>query len=129
METLALDLGKFWFKGQQMGARSVAVTPARATSSMITSHELTFDQTRDAYGHFDDHAKEWSSYAPKRLESQLHEEITMSSAKQKAAAKRNVKKAAAAAKSKKSISHLSKATRTALGKQGAKVAEQHRRHH
>ena len=46
----------------------------------------------------------------------------MSSAKQKAAAKRNVEKAAAAAKSKKSISHLSKATRTALGKQGAKVA-------
>jgi hypothetical protein len=39
----------------------------------------------------------------------------VSSAKQKAAAKRNVKKAAAAAKSKKSISHLSKATRTALG--------------
>ncbi len=47
----------------------------------------------------------------------------MSSAKQKAAAKRNVKRVAAAAKSKKSISHLSKATRTALGKQGAKVAE------
>jgi hypothetical protein len=52
----------------------------------------------------------------------------MSSAKQKAAAKRNVKKAAAAAKSQKSISHLSKATRTALGKQGAKVAERRRRH-
>jgi hypothetical protein len=46
----------------------------------------------------------------------------VSSAKQKAAAKRNVKKAAASAKSKMSISHLSKATRTALGKQGAKVA-------
>src|SRR5580692_9956704 len=54
------------------------------------------------------------------------EEMPMSGAKQKAAAKRNVKKAAAAAKRKKSISHLSKATRTALGKQGAKVAQQHR---
>jgi len=53
----------------------------------------------------------------------------VSSAKQKAAAKRNVKKAAAAAKSKKSISHLSKATRTALGKQGAKVAARRRRQH
>jgi hypothetical protein len=41
----------------------------------------------------------------------------MSSAKQKSAARRNVKKAVAAAKSKKTISHLSKATRTALGKQ------------
>jgi hypothetical protein len=46
----------------------------------------------------------------------------MSTAKQKTAARRNVTKAAAAAKRKKSISHLSKATRTALGKQGAKVA-------
>jgi hypothetical protein len=52
----------------------------------------------------------------------------MSSAKQRTAAKRNVKKAASAAKSKKSISHLSKATRTALGKQGAKVAKQRRAH-
>jgi hypothetical protein len=51
---------------------------------------------------------------------------TMSSAKQKVAARRNAKKAAAAAKSKKTISHLSKATRTALGKQGAKVAKEHR---
>jgi hypothetical protein len=50
----------------------------------------------------------------------------MSSARQKAAARRNVKKAAAAAKSRKTISHLSKATRTALGKQGAKVAKEHR---
>jgi hypothetical protein len=52
----------------------------------------------------------------------------MSSAKQKTAARRNVKKAAAAAKAKKSISHLSKATRTALGKQGAKVAKERRAH-
>jgi hypothetical protein len=50
----------------------------------------------------------------------------MSRAKQKSAARRNVKKAAASAKSKKTISHLSKATRTALGKQGAKVAKEHR---
>jgi hypothetical protein len=52
----------------------------------------------------------------------------MSSAKQKAAAKRNVKKAATVAKRKKTISHLSKATRTALGKRGAKVAKEHRAH-
>jgi ABC-type protease/lipase transport system fused ATPase/permease subunit len=53
----------------------------------------------------------------------------MSSAKQKTAARRNVKKAASAAKAKKSISHLSKGIRTALGKQGAKVAQEHRRNH
>jgi hypothetical protein len=52
----------------------------------------------------------------------------MSSAKQKAAAKRNVKKAAAVARRKKTISHLSKATRTALSKQAAKVAKEHRAH-
>ena len=50
----------------------------------------------------------------------------MSSAKQRAAAKRNVKKAASAAKRMKTISNLSKATRTALGKKGAKVAQESR---
>ena len=46
----------------------------------------------------------------------------MATVKQKKAARKNVKKAVAAAKRKKTISHLSKKTRTALGKQGAKVA-------
>lgn len=55
--------------------------------------------------------------------------VFMSTPKQKTAARRNVKKAAAAAKGKKTISHLSKATRTALGKQGAKVAQAHRSQH
>lgn len=50
----------------------------------------------------------------------------MASTKQKTAARRNVKKAVAAAKKKKTISHLSAATRHALGKQGAKVAKQRR---
>jgi len=44
----------------------------------------------------------------------------MASAKQKAAARRNIKKAAAAARAKRTIAHLPKSTRTALGKQGAK---------
>jgi len=44
-------------------------------------------------------------------------------AKQKAAARTNIKKAAAAAKRKKTIAHLPKATRTALGKEGAKAAK------
>ncbi len=52
----------------------------------------------------------------------------MSSSQQKAAARRNVKKAASAAKKKRSIAHLSKATRTALGKQGAKVSQERKRH-
>jgi hypothetical protein len=47
----------------------------------------------------------------------------MSSAKQRTAARKNIKKAAAAAKSKKTIAHLSKKTRTALGRQGAKMAK------
>jgi hypothetical protein len=48
---------------------------------------------------------------------------TMATAKQKAAARKNIKKAAAAAKRKKTIAHLPKKTRTALGKQGAKMAK------
>jgi hypothetical protein len=45
----------------------------------------------------------------------------MASAKQRAAARRNIKKAAAAAQRKRTISKLPKKTRTALGKQASKV--------
>jgi hypothetical protein len=41
--------------------------------------------------------------------------------KQRAAARENIKKASAAAKSKKTIAHLPKSTRTALGKKGAQA--------
>jgi hypothetical protein len=50
----------------------------------------------------------------------------MATRKQSQAAKRNVKKAADAAREKKTISKLSKSTRTALGKQGAAVAQRKR---
>ena len=45
----------------------------------------------------------------------------MASERQRAAARRNVRKAAAAAKRKRTIAHLPKRTRTALGKQANKV--------
>jgi hypothetical protein len=48
--------------------------------------------------------------------------VDMTTRKQQAAAKRNVKKAAKAARQKRTIAHLSKRTRTALGKEGAKAA-------
>ncbi len=51
----------------------------------------------------------------------------MASAKQRAAARRNIRKAAKAARRKRTIAHLPKKTRTALGKQAAKVARQKRR--
>jgi len=51
----------------------------------------------------------------------------MASSKQKAAARRNIKKAAAAARRKRTIAHLPKKTRTALGKQAAKVARSTRK--
>jgi hypothetical protein len=50
----------------------------------------------------------------------------MATAKQRAAAKKNIKKAAAAASKKKTISRLPKKTRTALGKKGAKAAARKR---
>jgi hypothetical protein len=51
----------------------------------------------------------------------------MATSKQKAAARKNIKKAAAAAKRKKTIAHLPKKTRTALGKKGAQKAKRKRR--
>ena len=50
----------------------------------------------------------------------------MATQKQVTAAKKNVKKAQAGARSKKSIASMPKATRTALGKQGAAVAQRKR---
>jgi hypothetical protein len=50
----------------------------------------------------------------------------MATTKQKNAARKNIKKAARSAKRKRTIAHLPKSTRTALGKQGAKVAKQRR---
>ena len=51
----------------------------------------------------------------------------MPSEKQQSAARKNIRKAVNAAKKKRTIAHLPKATRTALGKQGAKVAKLKRR--
>ena len=46
----------------------------------------------------------------------------MANERQRAAARRNIKKAAAAAKRKRTIAHLPKKVRTALGKQASKMA-------
>lgn len=50
----------------------------------------------------------------------------MATTKQTRAAKANVKKAQAGARSKRSIAHLPSSTRSALGKQGAAVAQRKR---
>jgi len=47
----------------------------------------------------------------------------MASARQRLGARRNIKKAAKAARRKRTIAHLPKKTRTALGKEGAKAAK------
>lgn len=47
----------------------------------------------------------------------------MASTKQKSAARNNIKKAASAAKRKRTIAHLPKSVRTALGKKASSVAK------
>lgn len=51
----------------------------------------------------------------------------MATEKQRQAAKKNVRHAISAAKRKRTISKMPKSTRTALGKQGAAVAQRKRR--
>jgi hypothetical protein len=51
----------------------------------------------------------------------------MASSRQKAAARRNIKKAAGAARRRKTIARLPKRTRTALAKQANKAKRQRRR--
>jgi len=50
----------------------------------------------------------------------------MATRKQRTAAKRNVRKAATAAKKKRSLANLPSSTKSALGKQGAAVAQRKR---
>jgi hypothetical protein len=50
----------------------------------------------------------------------------MATEKQTKAAKKNVRKAAKAAREQRSLAHMPKETRTALGKQGAAVAQRKR---
>jgi len=50
----------------------------------------------------------------------------MATAKQRQAAKRNIKKAISASKSKRTIANMPKKTRSALGKQGSAVARRKR---
>jgi len=47
----------------------------------------------------------------------------VASTKQRTAAKKNIKKAASSAKRKRTIAHLPKSVRTALGKKGSSVAK------
>jgi hypothetical protein len=51
----------------------------------------------------------------------------MATERQRRSAEKNVKRAISAAKRKRTISHMPKSTRTALGKQGAAVAQRKRR--
>jgi hypothetical protein len=51
----------------------------------------------------------------------------MATTAQKRAARKNVKKAAAGARKKRTIAHLPKSVRTALGKQAASVARRKKR--
>jgi hypothetical protein len=50
----------------------------------------------------------------------------MATTKQRAAARRNIKKAASAARSKRTIANMPKSTRRALGKQASAVAQRKR---
>jgi hypothetical protein len=52
----------------------------------------------------------------------------MATARQRSAARRNIKKAAAAARRKRTLTRLPARTRTALGKEGAKAARRQRGH-
>jgi hypothetical protein len=51
----------------------------------------------------------------------------MSTARQRRAARRNIRSAAKAARRKRTISHLPKKTRRALGRQASKVAKRRRK--
>src|SRR4051812_30720109 len=57
-------------------------------------------------------------------DGRIGKEQTMTTERQRAAARKNIKKAARAARDARTIAHLPKKTRTALGKQANKVKRQ-----
>jgi len=68
-------------------------------------------------------------YKPHSLTTnKSHSVRVMTSTKRRTAARQNIKRAVAAAKRKRTVAHLPKSTRRALGKQGAKAARSKRRH-
>jgi hypothetical protein len=75
------------------------------------------------------HSSAGSAYVPivsDDVDCELEGDETMATASQRSAARRNIKKAAKAAKRKRTVAHLPKKTRTALGKEGAKAAKRKR---
>src|SRR5215469_6048942 len=68
----------------------------------------------------------WKRRTESEFESKLEKENNMSSTQQKTAARRNIKKAATAAKRNRTIAHLPKSVRSALGKQASSVARKKR---
>jgi PhnB protein len=90
-----------------------------------TFFALRFAMLRDRFGTswmlmYEREREQPAAGAPRH---QAEGRTKMATAKQKTAARKNIKKAAKAAKSKKTISKLPKKTRTALGKQGAEMAK------
>lgn len=68
---VALDMGKFWFKGQRMGNGQAPVKAYnrqlrelirmdKAKPSLIVSHELPLAEAPDAYKNFDEHHDGWT---------------------------------------------------------------------
>ena|ERR1700727_2230403 len=68
-------------------------------------------------------------FSSKNKDRKLKGVSKMASARQKSAAKKNIKKAASTAKKKRTIAHLPKSVRTALGKQAASAAKKKRKSH
>jgi hypothetical protein len=94
---------------------------ARDGTELALEPDATKQRSANAF------AVAWRRVIADRTYRAMKRSWIMATAKQRAAARRNIRKAASAAKRKRTISKLPKRTRTALGKQAANVGRQKRR--
>ena len=104
-----------WWRDAPGFSQRCTVTVAEDGRSMIGKGELSRDGST------------WEKDLELTYTRSFSGGTPMVTSKQRAAARRNIKKAAKAAKQKRTVAHLPKRTRTALGKEGAKAAKRKRR--
>jgi hypothetical protein len=140
---IPLNFGDGWNQGIsiEMGQAPVKrcneylrhlVVNGLAKPSSIVSHRLPLEAAPVVYDKFDRRVDGYTKVVLKpalaawRSPNQAIGSWPMANAAQRQAAKKNIKKAQSAAQQKRSIASMPKATRTALGKQGAAVAQRKR---
>lgn len=124
-KTLARDETSAQAGEPQLGLKAglVQTREAGGGATLVTA---SFGRREESSKREEAPALRYRSLAGTNPVEQIYLGEVVTTRKERAAAKRNIRKAAKTARRKRTIAHLSKRTRTALGKEGAKAARKKR---